>query len=581
MFGIQIKNRFLDLLPKTVLSFELRNPAYLGEDIDVIQESFMFTISVPMTAQNKRLLVNPNRLDNAAFFLSDEECCVYCQGIEVFRGLITVRSATSQTAEVFVKVNTISLLKSKSLSQLNHDTVNLSAFNAIGYLGGSCLSPELRDFVCFPVWNPDYYQADDFPFRNSNYQNLWGSDPTQDSVLKIKDKSPVTPFLKVNYLLRKMSQTTGFVLSNNWQVTRELEGLCSYNNRSIVSWNGEGTSYTIDPILDFKNHVSKAKSSEYLKNLARLFNLGVYVNFFNNSLDITPNNTILQQSPRHDWTRRVISDHTKTESLNFPSRFGFANTPSVLPNISKLTRYPNDATLANSPEGLYLNDINNRYYHKPNDIQSELIAVELDNYVKISEDEKNAFNSPLGTLPNSRVFMNTYGVVSAPAIRQKGAYKIQNGEQSEAAFEDRLVFYRGMTDFRDNLGNINHYSGYFYPLASSEDTTVTGYRIKTGWDSSIVPASQLPPQYVPDEVQHTLNWNGEKGLYNRSWNEWQNMLMLKRDVKLTLGLSIKEIRDFSFQNKIRIANREYLVRRLRVTLTESGLAPTEAELITV
>ena len=583
MFGIKLTTGFLTLFPKTALSFELRNPAPMGDDADVIQESFMFTSSVPMDANNRKKLINPSRLDNANFFLENEDCSVWCQGIEVFRGLLTVRSATSASAEISIKINTISKLKELSLSELNHDTVDLAAKpNAINYLTATCTNPNTSDFICFPVWNPDFYgDTDNNVFGNSRYQNLWDIHPTNVSTLKIAGKSAVTPFLKVSYLLRKMAETTAFTLENNWQTTRELQWLCSYNNRSIVQWNADASAYTLDNKLELKNHVSKVKSSDYLKNIAKLHNLGIYVNFFDRSLDIVPNNTILHQSPRHDWTKKVISDYTKSENLNFPTRFGYASTPLVLGDISALTRYPYDAPLATSPEGLYLNPIGRRYLHKPDDLSSELIAVELDDYVHLSKSEKNAFSSPLQTLPNARVFMGSFGAASCPAIRQKGKFKIQNGEESDASFDDRLLFFRGMTDFRKHDGTPFPNSAYFCPLASSEDATAIGYRIKTGWDTSLLDPSQVPPPYAAANVENTLAWNGEKGLFNRHHSAWLTMLEAKRDIKLSVGLSIKEIRAFSFKDKIRIGNRELLARKLRVTLTEFGIAPTEAELITV
>jgi hypothetical protein len=588
MFGIQFKNKFLDLYPKTALSFDLRNPAYFGEDVEVIQESFMFTTSVPMTALNRRLLVNPNRLDNASFLLTNEECSVYCEGIETFRGLLTVRSSTSVSAEVFVKVNTISVLKELLLSELDHDTINLDKMNIpLSYLTNSCFRPELYDFICFPVWNQNFYDEPDTNiFDASSYQNRWTSQGPGGSIivrnLAIGEKSPITPFLKVSYLLKKMAQTTGFILSNNWQVNRELKNLCAYNNRSIVRYHQDGTFDAFDNLLEFKNHVSKVKSSDYLKNLARLFNLGIYVNFFDKSMDVVPNETLLAQAPRHDWTRRVLSDHTKTEAFNFPSRFGYSTTPSVLPDVTKLTRFPTAAQYSTSPEGLYLNDVNSRYYHAPDDVQGPLIAVELNNFVKISDNDKNVFNSPLQTLPNSRIFMGDMGVCTAPGIKQKGTYKIKDAEESEAGFEDKLLFYRGFADFRDYQGRrLSPNDGSFFPLASSESETITGYRIKTGWDSSVVVNTHTHPQYAPELADYTLSWNGRKGLYARWWAAWHTMLQQKRDVKLTVGLSTKEVRNFNFQHKVRIKNREYLVKRLRVTLTESGVSPSEVELVMV
>ena len=584
MFGIQLNNTFLDLYSKTALSFELNNPAYLGDDIDVIPNAFMFTIKVPLTGLNRRQLNYPDRVDNADFFLSSEECGVWCEGIEVFRSLLSVRSATPTDAEISLTVNTISQLKDLLLTQLNHDTVDLSAIvDPVSYLSGSCISPDIRDFICFPVWNPDFYETADQTeeFYEKTYQNMWDTDVSSVSKLKIDSKSPVTPFLKVSYILRKMAESTGFTLNNAWQTNRELSQLCTYNNFSIVKWNTAGTTYTLDATLDLKNHVSKAKCSDYLKSLRTLFNLGIYVNFFDKTLSIVPNSQVLQASARHDWTQKVISETTKTKTLNYPTRFSYATNPSVLPDISKLSRYPSAPALSTDPEGIYTNAIGGRLYHRPEAVQSEYIAVELDNYVKFGNVDKYALESPLSTMPSARVFMNGFGVTTAPGIRTKGAFRIDSAEVSEATFEDRLIFYRGMSDFKTSGGGDNAAYANFCPLASSEDNTAVGYRIKTGWDTDIIAGGSIPTAYAPADVEYTLLWNGTKGLYNRWWATWHQMLQVKRDVKVNLALTTKEIRAFSFQDKVRIGNKEYLVKKLRVSLTAEGLAATEADLVTV
>lgn len=585
MFGIQLNNRFLDLYPKTSLSFELNNSAYLGDDIDVIQNAFMFTVKVPMTDRNRRILINPDRVDNAYYFLTNEECGVWCEGLEVFRGLLSVRSATPKEADISLTVNTLSQLKDLMLSELPHDSFDLTAqSDPLGFLGGSCFSANIRDFICFPIWNPDFYATAEqsVEFSDANYQNLWGSHPSAVSKLRLANKSSITPFLKISYLLRKMAEATNFSISNSWQIDRELQQLCAYNNHSIAKWTADGTSYILDDKLELKNHVSKTKASDFLKNLSRLFNLGIYVNFFDKSLDIVPNKIILEQSARHDWSKKVVSDKTITESINYPSRFGFAEkTPSVLPDISKMNQYPYPSTLGNDPEGLYINTINRRYYHKPDSIHPEYIATELNNYVQFGSIEKNSYESPLSTLPNARIFINGFGTATAPGIRQKGSYKIQNGEESTASFEDRLLFYRGLADFRTANGATNPFFALTYPLASAEDFTVEGYRIKTGWDSSQLSSNITPPQYAPEDVKYSLNWNGSKGLYAQWWATWHEMLQRKRDVKLSIALSTKDIRAFRFQDKVRIQNKEYIVKKLRITLTEFGAATTEAELVTV
>ena len=72
MLQIKINNIGLDLFADTALQFELNNPAYFGSDSDLLAASLVFSFDLPLSANNRVLLRQPQMIGSTEPFLENE-----------------------------------------------------------------------------------------------------------------------------------------------------------------------------------------------------------------------------------------------------------------------------------------------------------------------------------------------------------------------------------------------------------------------------------------------------------------------------------------------------------------------------
>jgi hypothetical protein len=540
-FGINIGGQLLDFYPKTALNFELNNPAYLGDEIDVIQNAFMFTIKVPLTSKNKRLLAHPDRVDNAHLFLKNTECAIYTQGVEVFRGLLSVRSSRQKEAEVSVAINALSALRENQVNQLWQETYPLAYSILLGYAYATCQYPMDYDFIFHPVFNEGFNTDEKITASGKKWQNavVVNGGNASLGLSKPDTHSAMTPFFRLDRTLKKIVESQSFSLENNFQTTTETKLLTLYNNRTLINWTSD-TEYTAASSILSARHLPQVKASEWLKNIARQYNLGIYTNFFDKTVELLPNENILGSPVVIDWSRKQLSEKDISESLNFPTIFNYDENKDGLP------------------------------------------AYRLKKMETPERDFKAVYMSPPSVSMHFDPFINA--PISAPKLSQEGSWLYFDVTKNKD-FEPRLMLYRGLADNVvedsgvDNDGNpfnnITEIRGY--PLAACETTDANGAPVKVGWNSTRIPGA---PVANPIPATLALHWSGNKSIFKNYWENWYTLLQNKRDVKTSLGLSLQDIRQFSFKNRISMGNKAYIVKRLRITLTETGIAPTEAELVT-
>ena len=73
--------------------------------------------------------------------------------------------------------------------------------------------------------------------------------------------------------------------------------------------------------------------------------------------------------------------------------------------------------------------------------------------------------------------------------------------------------------------------------------------------------------------------DGEHGIFNRFFKQWASFLQGNREIDFELGLSVNELRKFSFDKTIYIGNKSYLAKELNIELSEKGIESVKATLI--
>lgn len=567
MLGIRIDNEFLDLYSNTRLQFELNSPMYLGEDIDIIQGSYSFPATVPLGSKNRRLLKHPDLIDNDEDLLKDEPCQIYVEGMMLFSGLLSVRSAANGQAKVYMIVSPLSQLKDINLNELNLGTDNMGGSVAaiLAKAKDTAVNPENYDYIFFPVYNREFFSGNsdygDPVDGKGEYQNFWDVD-TQAFVIDA-DNNIFTPFVKVNHILKTGIEDQGFTFTNNFQKSTELQRLVMYNNYSAVADD--------KPLLDINlaDHVNPDTSfSSFVKRLSRNFCLGLFGDFQDETFELTPLKDIINLPPKWDWTPKASYAYTIEASEDIPGLFKYNEPYDMAPEADKFSESydkidwddeTDDIVSYTTPtetKKVYdtTTDTVYIYVETPITVVGPIVYRRHIGFYEANASRKDKYEAELKTM-----FMVTraskFGVGGTswfiPGIAQQGGIL---GEKE--SFDDRLILYRGMEDTaNDDL----------YPFASNN---IYNY------DKDVV-------QIGGNDVNYALMWDRDAGLYNQWWKDWYAVFDRRRILVYKLRLSVKDIINFSFKDRVVIKNMEYYVKKLKISISMKGLEQTEAELIAI
>lgn len=557
MIGVKIRGEWLDLFPNTTLSFDLNNPAYLGDDVDVIQGAFSFPADIPLTPTNRKTLDNPQRLDSTALFVKDEPAEVWAEGSMLFPALATITEAGKGSARMTLLVGWISKLKDVALNELDLGGIvtmgaNLTA--TLNHAKATALNPLDYDYVFYPIQNPAIIDDSDADTNTvGNWQNRFDA---AGGAFYHEPNDVAMPFLRLDFVLEKLFSAGGFALKNKWQTTDELRLLTIYNNYNITNIATGGWSFSFDP----KNHISKTKGGDYLKKLARLFNLGVFVNYFDKTAELIPLEGLLERAAQHDWTGKAVDNYTVSQTKNYPTRFGYE---SLYDELAYYLGWK-DSPLENGIPSWVLGEVDDLnalttadaqgyYLEKTTNLIAEWFPLAGSPYfagrtkympvINDSDDVKYVAGISTGWLRDLDPI--------TPQVKVKGTVGIEKND-----CPDKLFFYRGMQKNADDDD---------YPMGDT-----MGFKL----NKTVLSVEGSPAEY-------SLYWDRERGLYNRWWKNWHYFLKNKRDVKRQFALTVRDVRNFSFADKVRVDNQNYFVKKLHLTLSQRGLEMTEAELVSV
>lgn len=572
MIGIKIYDRFLELSPNTSISFELNSPCYFGADIGSIKGGFSFPFTIPLSSKNKATLYHPNRIDNQRLFIKNTYCEVWTNTSLIFSGKATIQQATRTTAKMYILINDITALKDIMMNEASLGTATFGAnqSEATAHAKDTADNPENHNYIFFPVKNNAFTEADDESTGKDEFINWYDTSP--GSFVSDTVATAIVPFLKLDHVLSGGLSAINYTLVNNWQVDDELRRLVLYNNRSIHN----GAAWELS--TDLSNHANPATSyGTLLKNLSRLFCLAPFEDKWNKQVELLPLKSLIGNGVRHDWTKKAAKEYTVKElnpdlvggfqyddmySKGEPT-FWFESNPPTYQLITDIDAIADDAPSSYyyeyTTDTLYYNELDVETTPEEGTVYSQISSKKSKLYLPylIPDSSNDPYVSKLKTIlmETSTSEFNVRWLV--PEVWEEGSFIFDaNGLNLSAfkPFEDRLLFYRGMQAASP--------SGT-YPMASNN---VYDYNHNA----------------IAGE-NYSLLWNDhlDTSLFNVWWKDWIDILQMRKVVTRQLLLTSKDIIQFNFKDKVRIDNQNYLVKRLRVTLSMRGIQPTEAELVSV
>lgn len=543
MIGLRYRGELLDLNPNASLSFELNNLVFSSSNSNSLPGSFSFPFEMPATAHNRLLLDFPDRIDNASPFLITGAVEVLFNGVVLFSGNLKVTEASAERIKVYIVANPLANMKSVPLNQLDLGGDRyIGSTNVLAHAKLTALSPLDYDYIFFPIYNRDFLTGE---ITNgwARWQNYYWT--SANSFTVDHDHPALMPFVRLDYLLSRIFAATEYNFDNRFQVTDELKQIVLYNNRSMFTPDG------LEDNINLRNHVSKTASSAFVRKIMGAFCLGMFYNPWDKNLRLIPMASLVKAPPAHDWTSKLL--HLPTVSSN-------AEQPQVIcwkqddgdaafqfylkngkPETVDGTVYWTD--LASAPEGLYYVIDRHGYYWKFT-LRYSFVYSTLG--CAPQDTGSPAFEAECMPLFDARLFE------SAPDIRMPGSVSYElDGETitQENDIPDRMTIYRGFQTIAGN--SVPFGSGIPYDIASNQ---------------------------IGD---YSLRMDGPMGMYETWWKDWHNMLKTGKNVSARLHLSLTDIINFNLEDKVRIQNNDFFVKRLRVTLTPRGIAPVDVELVSV
>ena len=555
MFGIKIKNKFLQLKGGR-LSFKLTNPLYLGDDVDVIPNSVMLNTDVPNSDYNAALLDKTDDLQVKSKFLTKEPCEIWFYGSILFIGYLDVIRTTDKNYTIRAVVNTIGTLKDLYLDELDFGILDVQAMVLdLNSFTDNLMNPLTNDWLFHPVWNPGFAKQNTQTFADHEFQNKWS---TNDDKIVQLNNSALTPFLKLNFIFKKIFQNVGYQVYNGFQISKELQLITVYNNGAIHSVDGQ-FNYNTLPVNHFLQH---QKTSDFLKRITRFLAIGIFPDLFNKTVDILKFDDVKNSANVHDWTKYTIVGREREQKSNAPSVLKFKkNDRAIITNYDNIKRFDiadvNTLDPITAETGLYSDPADNHLYFEK--VNHHLIKVEQNDEARYGNNTTSYEATP--TLETCVALSDGRGVYM-PSINQAGYY----ANEPKIDCDPHLMFFRGFTKGASSSGLRDIY----IPNGCQGVKTPWGTPVKVGWDVPPGVAAMPGGYWAATDAELALNWKGAKGVYQKLWKKQLIYIQEYDSVTKKHTLPLQALRDFKFSHKVAIKNMEYIVKEIDLEISSTG-----------
>lgn len=583
MYAIRLPNgEFLDTSANFQLDYELNNQVFTSAGTISLAGSYTFPTDIPASDTNRRLLSNAQLIQNRYKFRSIPDCIIYCHGLEMFTGELRITDAAPGKYRITVIVNPVKPIKEIGLNALDLGgergaggfDENMATFAA------TAERPEEWDYALYPVYAPEF-DAQQADIVDNDYINWWRDEDYTFSI----DSVALIPFPTIDYVLRRIFEqlVPDYAFINAWQISHELRRLYLLNNfDSRINLSGSlSTAYQID----LRNHVSDMKCNEFLKAIMLRFCLGLFSSPFSKRIVLRPLRDIVRAPARIDWSAWVLNDYNITDDQpdtpmkfcdpQFEDRTDRVGDEIDLPSFSSLQEF--QSALGSLDDGLYYVE-----------------AIETIYEVSAAYGAPQAFFwgrkrrcVVLDDSPEIEASLAPPGAHDFPAwghfpwYEQTGSYWQNDGTDASPQwvrymnqFDLQLMFYRG---FQQATGAVIHERPYASADVWRPDAKPLPLRAKIT-DKAAGPSGAYTTY---GDAQYSLLWAGQYGLFEQWWRPWHDLLRSGKHVTRRFTLPVSAVRAFSFEEKVRIHNVEYFVKRLRVSKSlENGLVLVEANMIT-
>lgn len=559
MIKLKINDSQADLPSSVSISLEYNTPLFLTGDDDVISGSFAVAINLPPTGKNRRLLSYIDSLDLYETKKEISKAELYYDNTLIFAGVAEVSQMSSGNivTKIYDGVGALSELKTEYLDDMTKTYTDPTFLASL--ITASTTSD--FDYVCFPTANNT---------TENNVVNWWKLTPYTGAAGIDPLHAPVVPYFRATRLLTEIFTAKNYNYQSRFLNSDELNRLCILNNYALTD---DGGSFPVTEIQR-TNHLPHITKATFIKRLARLFNLGVFVNSFRKRIDIKPAQDLLTSFEVIDWSEKVQTINGQ-EFITAPSYFSFQDE-----NLEPIDTDYQVSHGGGLPVGTlgelalvrnkmqyfkYINEGSGDMWKYLQDAPLEAGDADADATLTLPTKvprmtelyyNKNNGDTALALFhgtndPNAGSFFDRV-VVPAYDVELKRPDNMEQAKDNDL----RLVFYRGMQASEDDT----------YPLASIKDSTVNGAKI--------------------GDAYH-LAWQDTGGLYANHWQQWQTFLSTSRLVTVTVKLTLYDLLTLDMSKKISIfiprdgKKYNFLIKQIKINISNRGINLATAYLMLI
>ncbi len=564
MWALQLQTgEYIDLPAKFSLALELSNQVFTN-DTGKLPGSFSFPADVPLTPRNMRIFDRPHLPESVIRTKTIEDVTILAGGMPIMSGRLKVLSANKDKVRFTIVATPVSDLKDIELNEIDTGgNRSIIPYTLPGLMAATCDRPEDFDFAFLPV----YTKTPWFPvetFETSDWQNKYDG----NTQAFIENPGAITPFLKVEYLLARIfsAQKTGYSFHNAFQIETELRRLYLYNNTDARVPTPTGLSFPAS--FSLNKHIPKMKVTEFLKKIAAIYNLGLYINYFEKTIRLSPLRNTLLAAPAQDWTKYAVADANVEHESAAPGLYkfdAFEELPAIAPPVAQMRRFENMADLVNAhnagqiaEEWVYCASNNLVWNTKWNFNLTNIDNLTWGAFPPVPAGAGEEYNPGIAPLPGGTEYYRTGSGISR--------FEEQDGKN---VFETReapvgLLLYRGRqrADRFPCAGNTPYFS---LPLPGQDK-----YDITTG------PSSDIEAQ-----AKYGLAWDGAEGLYNTFHADWNRILRNGKHVTQTFLLPAALVARYSFEQKVRVGAMDFVVKKIRLGRASGGHVLSVVQMVSV
>ncbi|MEL6140681.1 MAG: hypothetical protein AAFU67_03595 [Bacteroidota bacterium] len=590
----------LDLLPGTSLGVDVNTPIYFGDrDPELIPGLKSYSLTVPPTNKNRRLLNRPAELDNPKSFLTESGWIIYHDGRLISSGQLLVEDAgyEQDIRVTFIGgiSGNLSGLKSREVGEFVEDqsfNVGVETQDVYAYAKEVILDPENYDFM-FPTINVaedsglqpgdneddpgvptryaffNLYESGRFALSSSV---RYGLSPVVQPVIEY---STIAAQPRLHWVMKKMFAAIGYNLTGVFDSdvnSTELKDLLLVTNHTqdrrtrFLTEEPTMEDIELDPTFRPARMMPKVKGNVLLKKICNRFCWTPFVDEQNRRVRLLANRDLLKDETFVDWTGKVdpryLASRSSQEvpqnfSTPFPKDDAFSEEFVIkVPAGATIQEYQTFSDLNNAPidfnQVYYVASINEfctlRGFAGSRRIYQSL-GRDLGQTARGQEPVYTAGATTLLTRTAAQRRSSRWIVLDRnywfPAWFMTPDSPLLDGELTSEVI---LLFYRGL--------QANRYEQRLYPYASAGRYNV---------DQEIV-------------GNLSLLWNGDGGLFEVWWRDWIELLHRMKPVTYPVRLTSQDLADLDFSKKVLIGQHLYFVRRVRTNLEENGVSQATVDL---